>query len=205
MLHQRWIWRSHRWETFKKGSTLALKPRTDVTRSPKQGYQWSHEKDLCPPTNFFYLCTCGPTKSIALVWRLLVKISHWWRKHGGCVKWLYVYYLTSELVVVAVIRMSFLEMGWNDWHEKRPLTYWFQGNVKSIIFNSIYFTAVCSHKLQRQYPERSKYIDCLSTPMLVYCPFQLCVPIWLHWTAQWINFVGKNGNLLKFFLLRHKL
>ena len=25
------------------------KPRGDVARSPKQGYQWSHEKDLCPP------------------------------------------------------------------------------------------------------------------------------------------------------------
>ena len=24
----------------RKGSTLALKPRADVTRSPKQGYQW---------------------------------------------------------------------------------------------------------------------------------------------------------------------
>ena len=23
-----------------RGSTLALKPRTDITRSPKQGYQW---------------------------------------------------------------------------------------------------------------------------------------------------------------------
>ena len=30
-------------------STLALKPRADVTRSPKKGYQWLHEKDLCPP------------------------------------------------------------------------------------------------------------------------------------------------------------
>ena len=29
----------------KKGSTLAFKPRTDVTKSPKQGYQWPHEKD----------------------------------------------------------------------------------------------------------------------------------------------------------------
>ena len=29
-------------------STLALKPRADVTRSPKQGYQWPHKKDLCP-------------------------------------------------------------------------------------------------------------------------------------------------------------
>ena len=29
--------------------TLALKPRADVTRSPKQGYQWPHKKDMCPP------------------------------------------------------------------------------------------------------------------------------------------------------------
>ena len=28
--------------------TLALKPRGDVTRSPKQEYQWSHKKDSCP-------------------------------------------------------------------------------------------------------------------------------------------------------------
>ena len=27
----------------------ALKPRGDVTRSPKEGYQWPHEKDLCLP------------------------------------------------------------------------------------------------------------------------------------------------------------
>ena len=33
-------------------STLALKPRGDVTRSPKQGYQWPHEKNSCPPKNF---------------------------------------------------------------------------------------------------------------------------------------------------------
>ena len=29
--------------------TLALKPRGDITRSPKQGYQWPHKKDSCPP------------------------------------------------------------------------------------------------------------------------------------------------------------
>ena len=34
-------------------STLALKPRTDITRSPKQGYQWPHKKDSCPTKNFF--------------------------------------------------------------------------------------------------------------------------------------------------------
>ena len=30
----------------KRGSTLALKPRADITRSPKQGYQWPHKNDL---------------------------------------------------------------------------------------------------------------------------------------------------------------
>ena len=33
-------------------STLALKPRADVTRNPKQGYQWPHKKDLCPSNIF---------------------------------------------------------------------------------------------------------------------------------------------------------
>ena len=31
--------------------TVALKPTGDVTRSPKQRYQWPHKKDLCPPNN----------------------------------------------------------------------------------------------------------------------------------------------------------
>ena len=47
--HQRWIWGSHKWDSMQKWSTLGLKPRADITRSPKQGYQWSHEKDLCHP------------------------------------------------------------------------------------------------------------------------------------------------------------
>ena len=29
--------------------TLALKPGGDITRSPKQGYQWPHKKDVDPP------------------------------------------------------------------------------------------------------------------------------------------------------------
>ena len=32
----------------KKETTLALKLKVDITRSPKQGYQWPHETDLCP-------------------------------------------------------------------------------------------------------------------------------------------------------------
>ena len=39
-------------EKWQKSSTLALKPMTDFTRSPKEGYQWSHKKDLCPPKIF---------------------------------------------------------------------------------------------------------------------------------------------------------
>ena len=30
-------------------STLAWKPRADITKSPKQGYQWPNKKDTCPP------------------------------------------------------------------------------------------------------------------------------------------------------------
>ena len=30
----------------------ALKPRGNVTRSPKQGYEWPDKKDLCPPIFF---------------------------------------------------------------------------------------------------------------------------------------------------------
>ena len=42
-----------RWGSMQvRESTLVLKPRADVTRSSKQGYQWPHKKDLCP-TKFF--------------------------------------------------------------------------------------------------------------------------------------------------------
>ena len=32
--------------------TLALEPKGDVTRSPKQGYQWPHEKEVYSPIYF---------------------------------------------------------------------------------------------------------------------------------------------------------
>ena len=38
-----------------EGSTLALKPGADVTRSPNQGYQCAHKKDLCPLKNIAIL------------------------------------------------------------------------------------------------------------------------------------------------------
>ena len=50
--HHRWIRWIHKIQVTKhakEGSTLALKPRRDVTRSAKQGYQWPHKKDLRPP------------------------------------------------------------------------------------------------------------------------------------------------------------
>ena len=53
--HQRWISGIHGMQVTKhasEGSTLALKPRGDVIRSPKQGYQRPHKKDSCPPKNF---------------------------------------------------------------------------------------------------------------------------------------------------------
>ena len=51
--HQRWIWGSLRVRKHtSKGSTLALKLRADITGSSKQGHQWPHKKDLCPPESF---------------------------------------------------------------------------------------------------------------------------------------------------------
>ena len=38
--------------TYLRLPTLALKHRGDVTRSPKQGYQWPNKKDSCPPKFF---------------------------------------------------------------------------------------------------------------------------------------------------------
>ena len=56
---QRWIWGIH-WTQARKhlseGSTLALKPRADVTRSSKQGYQWPHKKVDVKPS--FLTVTC---------------------------------------------------------------------------------------------------------------------------------------------------
>ena len=59
VLHWRWIWVIHyKCQSMQMGeSTLPLKPRADVNRSPKQGYQWPHKKDLCPP-KFFANDTC---------------------------------------------------------------------------------------------------------------------------------------------------
>ena len=47
--HTRGESEDHRGKKAHKGSTLALKPRVDITRSPKQGYQWPHEENLCSP------------------------------------------------------------------------------------------------------------------------------------------------------------
>ena len=55
-----------------EGSTLALKCRGDITRSPKQGYQWPHKKDLCPPQilkkTFTTLSTDRKSLSLSKLW-----------------------------------------------------------------------------------------------------------------------------------------
>ena len=54
---------------------LTLKPRTDVTKSPKQGYQWPHENDLCPP-NFFLKILFA----ISCVLVVIISSCNWPRK-----------------------------------------------------------------------------------------------------------------------------
>ena len=46
------------------GEKEGLKPRADVTRSPTRGYQWPHEKDLCPPNFLKSLGNFTDCKSI---------------------------------------------------------------------------------------------------------------------------------------------
>ena len=61
--------------------TLALKPRGDVTRSLKEGYQWPHKKGLMSCKNYFKKSFISPCGSICLievrenstVWRESVK------------------------------------------------------------------------------------------------------------------------------------
>ena len=50
--HHRWLPGFHSMQAAKHesdGSALALKPRTDITRSPKQEYQWLHIKQQDSP------------------------------------------------------------------------------------------------------------------------------------------------------------
>ena len=63
VLHQRWIHCTQAMKHARQGSTLALKPRGDVTRNPKHGYQWPQErtdvlqkrilKTVCLTADFF--------------------------------------------------------------------------------------------------------------------------------------------------------
>ena len=41
---------------------MALKPRGDITRSPKRGYQWPHKKDMC--LNNSFLKVKGPVHTV---------------------------------------------------------------------------------------------------------------------------------------------
>ena len=55
VLYQRWIWGIHCMQVGKhqvKDPPSLWKPRAEATKSPKQGYQWSHKKNWGPPKCF---------------------------------------------------------------------------------------------------------------------------------------------------------
>ena len=72
VLHQRWIWRFHCTESIQVGwgerSILVLKPKADITRSPKQWYQWPHIKD-------WYLPKKVPVLSTKEIFKLFSQVS----------------------------------------------------------------------------------------------------------------------------------
>ena len=43
-----------RWQSMPRRYPFWLWNPEDVTRSPKQGYQWLHKMDCCPPKNYKY-------------------------------------------------------------------------------------------------------------------------------------------------------
>ena len=54
--HQRWIWGIHCMQAIKHASRdppWLWSPGADITRGPKQGYQWSHIKGLMSSKNYF--------------------------------------------------------------------------------------------------------------------------------------------------------
>ena len=57
LLNKRWISGNihhvHFYQVQMKLPTLALKPRGDIIISPRQGYQWSHKKDISSSKFFF--------------------------------------------------------------------------------------------------------------------------------------------------------
>ena len=56
-------------EYANKGSTLALKPRADVTRSPKQDYQWDQWKGFMSSKNLFK--KKGSHQKGPIAWRVI--------------------------------------------------------------------------------------------------------------------------------------
>ena len=74
VLHQKWIWGIHCTQISyhaSKGFTLALNSRVDVTRSPKQRYEWPHKKDWCPSiflkkNSYLHISYTGQSESLLL-------------------------------------------------------------------------------------------------------------------------------------------
>ena len=63
--------------TTSKRPAPSLKPRTDVTRSPKHWYQWPYEKELC--LSIFWKKLCSDLLN------LCTRYSPNWNLHGLCI------------------------------------------------------------------------------------------------------------------------
>ena len=70
-------------------------------RSPKQGYQWHHKKDPCPPKNFFKkkadaMQTCTETK-VAIMGKFHLKVA------GNANDWFFSWSGTTSNCVVKLV------------------------------------------------------------------------------------------------------
>ena len=82
--HKRWIWGIHCMQVMKHASegitTLALKPRADVTRSLRQGYQWPTKRTYV--LQIFFKKSCdwpSPTRCHFRCFRFRRNLRGGWR------------------------------------------------------------------------------------------------------------------------------
>ena len=104
----------HRWGSMQvRESTLALKPRADVARSPKRGYQWPHKKDLCPAKFFL--------KNKQFYWVLSEKESGMcfesWISFDEC----YSIATLRDLWLVVEVMFQFQQLKWYWWSNTKAI------------------------------------------------------------------------------------
>ena len=140
--HTRGESEDHTSEKACKGSTLASKSMTDVTKSPKQGSQWPHEMDLFPQKCFLK----------NLLPKAQVKHSNFLNNKTGylfssTICWWYLWPVKMSLQdpVILFTRHSFISRVRWIWWKFRLLITFCGVNGNLWYFSSVFFKPTCRY------------------------------------------------------------